>query len=643
MAGPPVVPKPTVPGNQSNVDILWNDSSIKAIVGPTPFIDISRSTNRNPAGLLEYINTNITLTGKIAAKTSSSTPSTGVKGILSASESLKNLFTKCDLGNLKILCNNETVAIYSGVRFASFDLNKSNDNWIYTSDYTIQLEYKEPGRSGLPVVENTQDSWSIEPLEDLGYVKWDKSSISAKTEGSENTKRSPSAGGSQNNSVSFINLPQFRVSHRVSAVGLVQPSGSTTDSGTKQSNTTTCAATSDPNKAFLNAKNWVLERLKIPFSGNVGAYINNSLQNSSAASATPSLPFGDIYLYNHIRSTNFSLTDGSYEVNDTWLGFPSGIAYTEDFSIETSTNENFTVTVRVQGTVKGLETDSISTLTTGTTPDASGKLVGDYLLSTATGPLNSKGGGPSSAGGKGLPTATTIQAFKYNNALSGWQEDIKPFLYIRACAVINSSDRTRDYVNPAASNPPQPPINPIFAKQSLLNVIPVSTTEGHSMINGTISYSYEFNNKHNAISGTISENINISDDGPTDVIAETFVIGRELGPVLQKMGKTSARKSVTVEVAVVPPSSLDEFSQTSTKCPLYISGYIYKTIDSIIEGLKPFGDRVSSLFPQSTRVNAQGQVLITSDNRTWNPSEGRYSRSVSWTYQRCTIGDWMDH
>jgi hypothetical protein len=637
---PPPAPKPKVDASSAAVDILWNKSSIKSIVGPTPFLNISRSTNRNPAGLLEYINTNITLTGKIAAKTSKSVPSTGVKGILGAADNLKNLFTKCDLGDLEILCNNQTVAIYSGVRFASFDIDKSNDNWIYSSDYTIQLEYKEPGRSGLPVVENTQDSWSIEPLEDLGYVSWDKTGISAKTEGQENTKRK----GAGTNNVKFINLPQFRISHRISAVGLVQPANSNANPNTKESNTTTCALSSDPNKAFLNAKNWVLERLKIPFSGNVGAYINSSLGGAGAGAAggggKTSLPFGDIYLYNHLRSTNFSLTDGSYEVNDTWLGFPSGIAYTEDFSIETSTNENYTVTVRVQGTVKGLETDSISTLTTGTTPDGSGKLVAGFLLDTTTGQLAQNGQG---VGKDGLPSLSQIGSFKYNNALSGWQEDIKPYLYVRACAIINSSDRTKDYINNATSKPPQAPINPIYAKQALLNVIPVSTTEGHSIINGTITYSYEFNNKHNAISGTISESINISDDGPTDVIAETFVIGRELGPVLQKMGKTSARKSVTVEVAVVPPSSLDEFSQTSPKCPLYISGYIYETIDSIVEGLKPFGDRVSTLFPQSTRANQQGQVLVTNDSRTWNPSEGRYSRSVSWTYQRCTIGDWMNH
>lgn len=626
MAGPPPPPSPT-PSNRTNVvGIFFNGNGIHTIAGPTPFMSIDRSISRDQAGGIENILTSITLEGKIVKTTGA--PS-GIDGVFSAIQQLKDLFTKCDTGNLEVKCNNSALAGFSGVRVTSFNADKSEDNWVFTADYTIQLEVYESAKSGQPPVSNTSDSWSIEPIEDYLYFSWN-SVVQKKAEGTENTRIS-GLGGSN---FKFTNIPQYRISHRVSAVGL--SSSGLPGSSNHGGNTTTCPTGNEPNKAYLNAKKWVEERLKFPFQGS-GAYILNG--GGGGGGAGSSLPFGNsIFLYNHLRSINFSLTEGSYEVTDNWLALSSGVRYVEDFTMESSTSENYTTTVRVQGTVRGLETETTGLLSTGLAPSSSGEISLTYSTGCGTGNFGGTGGG---AGG--VPAGTgSVKCFKYENALDGWLEDIKPVLYTRACSLINSRDRIRDYVNPAMGNPPPPPINPIFAKQTLLNVIPVSTSEGHSPLNGTISYSYEFNNKFNVISGTISQNITINDEAPTDVIAETFVVGRELGPIIQKMGKSSARKSVTVEVVVVPPSSLDEFLYTNDKCPLSTGGYVSRTIDTIIEGLKPFGDRVTSIWPQ-TRTNVEGSVFLNSDTRNWNPNEGRYSRSVSWTYQRCQVGNFLDH
>lgn len=630
MAGPPV--PPSSPGNntKNTVGIYINNTGIHTIVGPTPFITLDRQLNRTNTGALESITTTINLDGKIVKTTGA--PS-GIEGVFGAIQQLKDLITKCDTGILDIKCNGNLLAQFSGIKVNSFNASKSEDNWVFTADYSIQLEVVEPGKTGEPPVANSSDSWSIEPIEDYLHFTIDRP-VSKNTEGSENTRIAP-LGGSN---FKFTNIPQFRVSHRVSAVGL-NSSGIPQQQNANQNNTL-CPSGLDPNLAYLNAKKWVEKRLAFPFAGS-GAYIlgQNSIGGSSA------LPFGSsIFLYNHLRSINFSITEGSYEVNDNWLALASGVRYVEDFNIESSTSENYTTTVRIQGTVRGLETETTGLLHTGLTPAIgqtnTGQLGLSFSSGCGTGALTGAGG---SSGTSGPPAGTgTLKCYKYENALDGWLDDIKPTLYTRACSIVNSRDRIRDYVNPAASNPPVPPINPIFAKQTLLNVIPVSTTEGHSVLNGTISYSYEFNNKLNAISGTISQNITVTDDAPTDVIAETFVVGRELGPILQKMGKSSARKSVTVEVVVVPPSSIGHYPQTATQCPVYTGGYVYQTIDCIIEGLKPFGDRLCAVWPQ-TRSNIAGQVFLNSDTRNWNPGEGRYSRSVSWTYQRCTQGNFMDH
>lgn len=626
MAGPPKPPSLPGTNTKNTVGIYINNSGIHDIVGPTPFITLDRQLNRTNTGALQSITTTINLDGKIVKTTGA--PS-GISGVFNAIQSLKDLITKCDTGILDIKCGGATLAQFSGVKVMSFNASKSEDNWVFTADYSIQLEVVEPGKSGEPPVTNTSDSWSIEPIEDYLYFTID-TGVAKKTEGSENT-RIASLGGSN---FKFTNIPQFRVSHRVSAVGL--NSSGIPQNNTPGGNNTICPSGLDPNKAYLNAKKWVESRLAFPFAGS-GAYI---LGGPTGGGTSNSLPFGSsIFLYNHLRSINFSITEGSYEINDNWLALASGVRYVEDFNIESSTSENYTTTVRIQGTVRGLETEQTGLLATGTTPNNSGQLGLSYSTGCGTGSVTGAGGG----GGGSVPAGTgSLKCYKYENALDGWLNDIKPTLYTRACSVVNSKDRTLPYVNPAQGNPPPPPINPIFAKQTLLNVIPVSTTEGHSLLNGTISYSYEFNNKLNAISGTISQNISVTDDAPTDVIAETFVVGRELGPILQKMGKSSARKSVTVEVVVVPPSSIGDYPQTSTSCPVYTGGYVYQTIDCIVEGLKPFGDRVCSVWPQ-TRSNIPGQVFLNNDTRNWNPSEGRYSRSVSWTYQRCTQGNFMDH
>jgi len=230
-----------------------------------------------------------------------------------------------------------------------------------------------------------------------------------------------------------------------------------------------------------------------------------------------------------------------------------------------------------------------------------------------------------------------IYGNKYQNALSGWINDIKPYLYRRASSAINLDKSTEDYI-PATVTPQPAAKNPVYSKQKLLNIIPISTNEGYDPRKGTISYSYEFNDKFRFISGVLAENITINQTGPVDVINEAFVLGRRLGPVLQSLGsKTSAKKDLTFEVIVVPPSSWEGFMLSNTQCPLYTGGVTYKAIQTIIEGFKPFGDRAPSVFGTFSRLNDTGQVYVSQDNANWNPTEGRYTRTIGWIYQTCNL------
>ena len=632
---------------EPSVVVRFNGSGLHKIAGPVPFINISKAYNRNSAGNVENIQTNVTIDGKIVRSANSNNPNvyppgTGVGAILGAVSEMQKLFS-CTNGLFEVVCAGSGISV-SGARVNSFNIDRSDNNWIFTADYKVELEYNEPGLTGLPPVKNTVDTWSIEPLEDSVYCNFNVN-VSGKEEYS-NPKLKPTAPTDQApippGSLSIVNIPQFKISRRLSAVGFPMSYSSTG-----------CPHPSGDHTAYLSAKKWVELKLKESFqnSGPSGAV---SLVNSDA----PTLGnFDKVFLFNHLRTINFSVSEGSYEVNETWLAMPTGVNYTEDYSLETSTDEKYVKTVRVQGTIKGLSFTQIPIMSGGSGLPPTGisptKIDLGYSLSN--------GNGTFSSAPKILDNFSetsdnnTFRSTKYGNALSGWVNDIKPYLYRRASLVLNNaSDRVDTYLNPVVT-PLPPPKNPIYCRENFLNVIPVSTTEGHDPRKGTISYTYEYNNKLVFISGVIAENISIEDTGPVDVVNETFVLGRRLGPILQSLGtRTSSKKRVTIEVVVLPPSSLRGFSMVNKECPLFTGGTVYTTITGILEGLKPYGDRAVNIFGNvgpngnDTRTGGQsnnnGQVYVEQDTQSWNPAEGRYTRNIGWTYQACNVSrNYMDH
>jgi len=637
------------------ISIYFNGSGIHSVAGPTPFVDFSTSVERNEAGVPVVFTNRITLTGKIVRGSVPSEISngSGIGPIMSGISGLSEIFKINTCGSFEIKCKTSPSAaetsLFSaaGVRTVSFDFNKSNDNWIYTADYTAVLEYLEPAYSGW-YVKDYNDSWSIEPLEDYIYSKG-TINVTQKTE-YDNPRLKPTAptltaGQPQSNQtntggtavapidIHYLSIPQFKVSRTISAVGI--PSGTgfceTTLSAQQQNKIEFDRYPALAVSAFNNAKNWVMERASSVF--------NRPPSTSANALWSPMVGGGSGgYFYNHLRSTNFDVLGARYEITDTWLAMPTGISFIEDYSLEMSTDDKYTHTVRVQGEIIGLNISSPS-ITGLPYVSGSGSPIA-FDLKSSTGLLDNVTFNTSIVDA-GLPTTgKNLMSSKYANAVSGWINEVKPYLYRRACIPMNSMERTKGYI-PPLSRPPQPPNNPVYSKHGQLNIIPISTSETHNIKKGTISYSYEFNNKFTIISGVLYENISIEENGPTDVIGEAFVLGRSLGPVLQNLGtKTSTRKSITIEVGVVPPSSMGGFFMQNNTCPLWTGGTVYQTITGIIEGLKPFGDRASYIFGNANfnrgNNNAQGQVYVTNDTQSWDPTNGRYSKSVGWVYQQCT-------
>ena len=648
-------------GKPIPVRVKFNGNDITEITGPAPFVDISTSFSRTAGNdRLEAVVRTITLTGKILrppdpAETNNPnqcsrnlTPDgEGIQTLMSARSGLEGLFS-CHRGSLDIDCSTggggPTLASFNGVTVTSINFNQTEDNWARSIDYVIELEHISIP-SGMTAedesVTERSDTWTIEQLEDIVYTKFTNSVIGRHEW--QNPNRVPGASeGGPNSSMSYslqvINVPQFRITRRVSAKGI-------------SSRTMTCkGVTPSGTGAITNAKRWVEKVLPLPFNASLrtGIYagyvsmfdqlgqINTNVNIPTDGSRSATNIKQSNWLYNHTRSTNADIYNGTYEITDTWLGMPSGLPYIESYTVETSTGLDYIKTVTVAGNIQGLVTQNRDYMggPVGVFPQGTGTKinVGNSLRLPEGGVNNIYDIDQPNTPGK-VSNATNS---KYNNAASGWIMDIKPYLYRRACLAVNQgNDRSTPYVNPATMDPPRRPNNPIFSKETLLSVIPVSTTEGHDPKKGTVSYSYQFSNKFNIISGTISENIVITDDLPAQVISEIPVPGRQLGPILDAAGYTAARKTVSIELVVMPPTGTNDMFMQQRGCPLYTGGFIYRTVTQLIEGVKPFGFADPSVFGQGWSKNRVGQVYRTADQDTWSPTQGRYTRTVTWTYQQC--------
>jgi len=159
-----------------------------------------------------------------------------------------------------------------------------------------------------------------------------------------------------------------------------------------------------------------------------------------------------------------------------------------------------------------------------------------------------------------------------------------------------------------------------------LNTRLVSSSEGHNISKGTISFSYEYDTTPFFIDSSgitiLSENVSITDTGATDVFSEVQVLGRALGPVIQDLGtKTSYKKDISIEVVIYNTGTLSISGPPSG---------IKTAVQNLIDQVEPFS---------SSGESSQGFAMLTSDNSTWSPTEARFSRAVSWTYSYCSTAN----
>ena len=152
---------------------------------------------------------------------------------------------------------------------------------------------------------------------------------------------------------------------------------------------------------------------------------------------------------------------------------------------------------------------------------------------------------------------------------------------------------------------------------------PIAQSISYNTRESTIGYSFTYNNRPpNCFSGALHETINISRGNPSEVHSNLTILGRAKGPILQDIATiTASTTEVNVEAVIVPDSG------TGLCTGNIFVGYRTAHTRDFYSGL---------LVDVESGISGEyGTYFVTSDNETYDPKTGRYSRSKAWIHSLC--------
>lgn len=160
-----------------------------------------------------------------------------------------------------------------------------------------------------------------------------------------------------------------------------------------------------------------------------------------------------------------------------------------------------------------------------------------------------------------------------------------------------------------------------------VNSTPISSTVGTNPVAGTITYSYEYNNRPtHIVSDTLMENITVTHSKNIDVFAEIFILGRTQGPILQNLG-TKRAKTVNINIDLV----MNFVQNTGDQSLNTLKNYFTLSKPSL---LAPYSTQIQSILDANNPLNyGYTTAFVNEYQESWNPSTGSYSLSAGWTYE----------
>ena len=470
--------------------------------GPIPFITLSKQYAKSADGSAINTTYRATLDGVL---TPLPTGQTSITELNTMRGTMETGFLN-DGQEFKVVCD-ATTLILAYPKVNSIVFEPTNDNWVQSIDYTIELEWQGEAISGDIHVESVDENWNVEVVDGHNEYEFSDSTDIATT--------------------------ALQVTHNLQAKGML-----IYDSG------------GEVKPAWQQARDWVVTRLQTTPATDV--YESSGVINFNTAGVTG---------LNHARVERRDERAGTFGVTESWILFDNSSLYGnafEDFtaSVSVSLDTGLTTTT-IQGNIQGLDIKSY-----GSNP-------GDFSITTT----------------------------KYESA-SGYWDNVKTQLRQRAI-IAATGIAERD-----------------------IHIVPVNYNIGHNPRAGTINYNYTYNDRPcNFISNALSEQITITDTSPTDVFASLTVLGRASGPILQNINTVTANKrSVNIDVVVQPTGGCD-----------VTAGHITNMLS-----VRPTAEVDALLTLLQEDISGAGTAIYkSSDQNSWNPKTGRYTRNVEWTYTNC--------
>lgn len=286
----------------------------------------------------------------------------GTTGLIEIDTLMEELRTAFDRSGklLEIKCDSSTIMqLYPEV--VSIDFQESNNNWVQTVPFTIELTYcydelnEHPTGETPPFIEDFTEEWNFEFIEDQKHFTWDLSSLSNQDPGGDYTATDGN------------NPFEARVTHAVSAKG--KPSYL----GPGLTGTYTNAA--DNAMAFL--------------TGTFAGFGYDANDYGHALVGWTNLVAASSQQLDHMRTHVINETDGSASLTESWVVFGDNTGLTAD---QRKATEDFTVNIRngiqdgkvsvsIEGQVKGYEDRTYSSLdlTTNVTQSAYNSVTGAWI------------------------------------------------------------------------------------------------------------------------------------------------------------------------------------------------------------------------------------------------------------------------
>lgn len=554
-------------------------------------------------------------------------------------------------------------------KVVSYSADQTDNNWTQTIDYNIELAVSQPVTLFLNdntqyLVQSINDDISIEPIEETNLWNYDDPVLT--TVFGSNYYMSQTVDGQISPSVGYsVFASRYKVTRTVEAVG--KHSFNETDAF-GQDNAPTALTSSDNYNDVLGANNRTPNMNIAYTNGKMGSAFRNARQYVLDRFRHYPTPFflKNWAIVNRVKAINGSETNGSFRITETSIAVNPAYhpPWADDWSAEVSVDSSFLVTVRINGTIKGYETlepqTAFEQLNRWDSEPAAGtanELKNIEPLLATPGPntdstyFNDKF--PVLGDNINNMKQNSLKVGKYQNALRGlhWLkahlQTGSGFGNVYFSPIVNrarmffqrtlalQSEQTfvhnpyKYLNNPAmiAERRLQANFDAVWnqggATQVVFNPVPVNMTESHRSHAGEIDYSVEFNNRPlNIIPGSVSESLTINDNFPVQEIAEVFVLGRRLGPILQDLGtNTAATREVNFEVVLPRPPQI--------AARFIFPQYQYQAAIDVVEQLNP-------KFMFGTNPYALIKSYITNDSQSYNPLEGRITINKGWKWQRAT-------